>query len=216
METNRVQSDSDLEKGSIKNEQKSTTPDPVPTPPLYKILQGHFKKKTTTNKAKKLKMTLKDYLNDDNELEHENSIFGDILSKIWWEILHESTAAYKTLSFFFSIKKVLSTSYNPVFLSEGLQMKKKYNWKNKKKYQILTSMLYFCNCTAMSPKLSALGKVLLVPSKAPPCDTQPSTFSHVIISRSPLTRPSKPDFIPKGLFPSLMHVRTNDLTVRKK
>ena len=77
-------------------------------------------------------------------------------------------------------------------------------------------MLYFCNCTAMSPKLSALGKVLLVPSKAPPCDTQPSTFSHVIISRSPLTRPSKPDFIPKGLFPSLMHVRTNDLTVRTK
>ena len=83
-------------------------------------------------------------------------------------------------------------------------------------YQILTSMLYFCNCTAMSPKLSALGKVLLVPSKAPPCDTQPSTFSHVIISRSPLTRPSKPDLIPKGLFPSLMHVRTNDLTRRKK
>ena len=77
-------------------------------------------------------------------------------------------------------------------------------------------MLYFCNCTAMSPKLSALGKVLLVPSKAPPCDTQPSTFSHVIISRSPLTRPSKPDLIPKGLFPSLMHVRTNDLTGRKK
>ena len=68
----------------------------------------------------------------------------------------------------------------------------------------------------MSPKLSALGKVLLVPSKAPPCDTQPSTFSHVIISRSPLTRPSKPDLIPKGLFPSLMHVRTNDLTGRKK
>ena len=83
-------------------------------------------------------------------------------------------------------------------------------------YQIITSILYFCNCTAMSPKLSALGKVLLVPSKAPPCDTQPSTFSHVIISRSPLTRPSKPDLIPKGLFPSLMHVRTNDLTVRKK
>ena len=83
-------------------------------------------------------------------------------------------------------------------------------------YQILTSMLYFCNCTAMSPKLSALGKVLLVPSKAPPCDTQPSTCSHVIISRSPLTRPSKPDLIPKGLFPSLMHVRTNDLTGRKK
>ena len=120
------------------------------------------------------------------------------------------------LSFFFSIKKVLSTSYNPVFLSEGLQMKKKNNWKNKKKYQILTSILYFCNCTAMSPKLSGLGKVLLVPSKAPPCDTQPSTFSHVIISRSPLTRPSKPDLIPKGLFPSLMHVRTNDLTGRKK
>ena len=93
---------------------------------------------------------------------------------------------------------------------------KKNNWKNKKKYQILTSMLYFCNCTAMSPKLSALGKVLLVPSKAPPCDTQPSTFSHVIISRSPLTRPSKPDLIPKGLFPSLMHVRTNDLTGREK
>ena len=82
METNRVQSDSDLEKGSIKNEQKSTTPDPVPTPSVYKILQEHFKKKTTSNKAKKLKMTLKDYLNDDNELEHENSIFGDILSKI--------------------------------------------------------------------------------------------------------------------------------------
>ena len=82
METNRVQSDSDLEKGSIKNEQKSTTPDPVPTPPGNKIIPGYFKKKTTTNKAKKLKMTLKDYLNDDNELEHENSIFGDILSKI--------------------------------------------------------------------------------------------------------------------------------------
>ena len=82
MQTNSVQSDSNLEKNSIKNEQKSTTPDAVTTPPVYKILQGHFKKKTTTNKAKKLKMTLKDYLNDDNELEHENSIFGDILSKI--------------------------------------------------------------------------------------------------------------------------------------
>ena len=79
METNRVQSDSDLEKGSIKNEQKSTTPDPVPTPPGYKILPGYFKKKTTTNKAKKLKMTLKDYLKDDNELEQENTIFSNYL-----------------------------------------------------------------------------------------------------------------------------------------
>ena len=74
METNRVQSDSNLKKSSIENEQKSTTPDPVPTPPGYKILPGYFKKKTTTNKAKKLKMTLK----DGNELEHENSIFRDI------------------------------------------------------------------------------------------------------------------------------------------
>ena len=78
MDTNRVQSDSNLEKSSIENDQKSTTPAPVPTPPGYKILPGYFKKKTTTNKAKKLKMTLKDYLKDDNELEHENSIFRDI------------------------------------------------------------------------------------------------------------------------------------------
>ena len=80
METNRVQSDSDLEKGSIKNEQKSTTPDPVPTPPGNKIIPGYFKKKTTTNEAKKLKMTLK----DDNELKQENALswIFNILSKI--------------------------------------------------------------------------------------------------------------------------------------
>ena len=65
METNRVQSDSDLEKGSIKNEQKSTNPDPVPT---------------NTNEAKKLKLTLK----DDNELKQENALswIFNILSKI--------------------------------------------------------------------------------------------------------------------------------------
>ena len=46
--------------------------------PDTKYYQGTSRKKTTTNKAKKLKMTLKDYLKDDNELEHENSIFRDI------------------------------------------------------------------------------------------------------------------------------------------
>ena len=67
METNSVLSDSNLEKSSIKNEQKSTTLDPVQI------------QKPTTNKAKKLKMTLKDYLKDDNELEQENTIFSNYL-----------------------------------------------------------------------------------------------------------------------------------------
>ena len=116
MQTNSVQSNSNLEESSIKNEQKSTTPDQVPTPPGYKILPGYFKKKPTTNEAKKLKMTLK----DGNELKQENALswIFNILSKIWLEILHESTAAYKTLSIFFN-KKGLSINYNPVSLSSA-------------------------------------------------------------------------------------------------